>query len=181
VNYRSRDGRTIAGDGDERWLLPAFAEMHRVLKDDSFAVSFYGWPKADRFLRAYRAAGFNVAGHFMFPKSYASTTGYVRYQHECAHLLVKGSPWGRSDPIGDVIGWKYSGNRLHPTQKPVEALLPLIEQFCPPGGLLLDPFAGSGSSLVAARMLGRRYLGIELDASYHAIASKRLATPSQFH
>ena len=65
-------------------------------------------------------------------------------------------------------------NRLHPTQKPLPVLLPLVETFSLPGGLVLDPFAGSGSTLVAAKMLGRAYLGIELDAGYHAIASRRL-------
>lgn len=54
-------------------------------------------------------------------------------------------------------------------------LLPLIETFSAPDGLVLDPFAGSGSTLLAARMLGRPWLGIELDAEYHAIASLRLA------
>jgi site-specific DNA-methyltransferase (adenine-specific) len=52
--------------------------------------------------------------------------------------------------------------------------LPLIETFCPPKGLVLDPFAGSGTTLLAAHMTGRSYLGIELDANYHAIATKRL-------
>ena len=174
VNYKSRDGRTVPNDDNDRWLMPAFHRMHRVLKDDSFCVSFYGWPKADLFLTAYRAAGFRVAAHFAFPKRYTSTTGYVRYQHECAHLLVKGTPWARTDTIGDVIDWTYSGNRYHPTEKPIQVLLPLIETFCPSGGLVLDPFAGSGSSLLAAKALGRRYLGIELDAGYHAIAARRL-------
>jgi len=174
VNYKSRDGRTVPNDDNDEWLLPAFHRMHRVLKDDSFCVSFYGWPKADLFLTAYRAAGFRVAGHFAFPKRYTSTTGYVRYQHECAHLLVKGTPWARTDTIGDVIDWTYSGNRYHPTEKPIQVLLPLIETFCPFGGLVLDPFAGSGSSLLAAKALGRNYLGVELDANYHAIARRRL-------
>jgi hypothetical protein len=43
-----------------------------------------------------------------------------------------------------------------------------------PPGLVLDPFTGSGSSLLAAKMLGRGYLGIELDAKYHAIAQRNL-------
>lgn len=70
-----------------------------------------------------------------------------------------------------------SGNRLHPTQKPVEALLPLVESFCPEGGLVLDSFSGSGSSLVAARTLGRDFLGIELDAAHHRTATRRLNLP----
>ena len=177
VNYKSRDGRIVPNDNDAQWLQPAFHQMYRVLKDDSFCVSFYGWPKADLFINTYRAAGFRIAGHFAFPKRYTSTTGYVRYQHECAHLLVKGTPWERTDTIGDVIDWTYSGNKLHPTQKPIQVLLPLIEAFCAPAGLVLDPFAGSGSTLLAARMLGRSYIGIEVDAQYHAIAGRRLDHP----
>lgn len=175
ARYASRDGRRIVNDDNDRWLRPAFAQMHRVLANDRFAVSFYGWPHADKFIAAYRAAGFRIVGHLVFRKRYTSSTRYLRYQHECAHLLAKGNPALPQDTIGDVIDWTYSGNKLHPTQKPLSVLLPLIETFCPQHGLVLDPFAGSGSTLVAARTLGRSYIGIELDAKYHAIACRRLA------
>jgi|SRR5579884_105262 len=174
VNYKARDGRTVLNDDNDAWLKPAFAEMYRVLADGAFCVTFYGWSEADKFLAAYRAAGFRTVGHFVFPKRYTSRTRFVRYQHECAHLLVKGSPWAREDVIGDVIDWTYSGNKLHPTQKPISVLMQLIEAFSSPGDLVLDPFAGSGSTLAAARMLGRKWLGIELDAQYHALACQRL-------
>jgi adenine-specific DNA-methyltransferase len=175
TRYRSRDGRTVANDDNDAWLKPAFAEMHRVLLNDSFCVSFYGWPMADKFMEAYRAAGFRVVGHLMFPKTYASSTRYLRYQHESAHLLAKGNPAQLQKPIGDVIPWRYTGNKLHPTQKPVEALTPLIESFSSPGDIVLDPFSGSGSSLMAAKQLGRSFIGIELDKTYHTIAQRRLA------
>jgi adenine-specific DNA-methyltransferase len=175
TRYKSRDGRTVPNDDNAAWLKPAFAEMYRVLAPDSFAVSFYGWPQADRFMRAYRDAGFRVVGHLAFPKRYTSTTKFLRYQHECAHLLAKGNPKPPTETIGDVIDWTYSGNKLHPTQKPISALLPLVETFSPVLGTVLDPFAGSGSSLLAAKMLGRDYIGMELDAKYHAIAERRLA------
>ncbi len=174
ARYRSRDGRTVPNDDNDIWLKPAFAELYRTLQRNSFCVSFYGWPHADRFMEAWRAAGFRIVGHFAFPKRYTSSEKYVRYQHECAYLLAKGYPKEPRHTIGDVIDWTYSGNKLHPTQKPLPVLLPLIETFSAPGGLLLDPFAGSGSTLLAARMLGRSYLGIELDAGYHAAASGRL-------
>jgi len=177
ARYRSRDGRTVPNDDNDAWLKPAFADIHRVLKRHSFCVSFYGWPHADRFLTAWRAAGFRLVGHFVFPKRYASSEKYLRYQHECAYLLAKGYPRPSRSPIGDVIAWSYTGNRLHPTQKPVSALLPLIEAFSAPDGLVLDPFAGSGSTLMAAHQLGRDYLGIELDATYHAAAIQRLGSP----
>ena len=51
---------------------------------------------------------------------------------------------------------------------------PLIHAFSKPGELVLDPFCGSGSSLVAARDLGRAYIGIELTHRYHQIAASRL-------
>jgi len=174
ARYRARDGRTVPNDDNDIWLKPAFAELYRTLQRNSFCVSFYGWPHADRFMEAWRAAGFRIVGHFAFPKRYTSSEKYVRYQHECAYLLAKGYPKEPRHTIGDVIDWTYSGNKLHPTQKPLPVLLPLIETFSAPGGLVLDPFAGSGSTLLAARMLGRSYLGIELDAGYHAAANERL-------
>src|SRR5690606_21017292 len=63
----------------------------------------------------------------------------------------------------------------HPTQKSEAILIPLIEAFTQPGQVVLDPFAGSGSTLVAAAMTARRYLGIELNRQYCAAARNRLA------
>jgi DNA modification methylase len=176
ARYRGRDGRGVPNDDNDRWLKPAFAELYRVLADDTFAVSFYGWPHVDKFVAAWRAAGFRIVGHFPFPKRYTSKTRLVRYQHECAYLLAKGDPKEPAHVIGDVIDWTYRGNTLHPTQKPLGVLLPLAEAFSAPGGLVPDPFAGSGSSLAAAKLRRRAWLGIELDAGYHAAASQRLQT-----
>jgi site-specific DNA-methyltransferase (adenine-specific) len=68
----------------------------------------------------------------------------------------------------------YSGNKLHPTQKPVPALVPLIRSFTLPGETVLDPFAGSGSSCAAALLTGRKYIGIEMDDEYFQLAFERL-------
>jgi DNA modification methylase len=175
VRYRSRDGRSIANDADASWLPPAFAEIFRILRPDSFCVSFYGWSQADKFISAWRRAGFHLAGHLTFPKGYASTERFLRYHHENAYLLVKGNPPFPAVRIPDVIEWKYSGNRLHPTQKPLCILSPLIQSFSRPGDFVVDPFCGSGSTLLAAKLAGRRYLGVELDANYSTQAAKRLA------
>ena len=65
-------------------------------------------------------------------------------------------------------------NTLHPTQKPVGALLPLLMAFSQIGDVILDPFAGSGSTAVAAAMLGRHSIAIELSEQYAVIARDRL-------
>jgi len=67
------------------------------------------------------------------------------------------------------------GAAVHPTQKPLGIVTPLLAYSCPPGGLVLDPFAGSGTTLVAARLLGCRAVGIELQAHYCELAVRRLA------
>jgi len=54
-------------------------------------------------------------------------------------------------------------------------LKPIISTFCPVAGIVLDPFAGSGSTLAAAKELGRRYIGFEIDADHHRTATARLA------
>jgi site-specific DNA-methyltransferase (adenine-specific) len=174
VRYRARDGRSIANDDNADWLAPAFAELSRVLKWDRFCISFYGWGQTDRFLAAWRAAGLRPIGHFVFAKSYHSQARFCRYQHECAYLLAKGEPKPPAVSLPDVLDWRYSGDALHPTQKPLLSILPLVLAYSRPGDLVLDPFAGSGTTALAAKLLDRRYLGIELDSRYARLAQERL-------
>jgi adenine-specific DNA-methyltransferase len=141
-------------------------------------VSFYGWPAADRFARAWRRAGFYPIAHLVFVKPYTSNTRFVRYQHEMAYVLAKGRPPIPPEPIPDVLPWEYTGNGLHPSQKPVSILTRLIRAFSEPGAVVLDPFCGSGSTLVAARAVRRTYLGIELTAQYYDIATARMGRRS---
>lgn len=175
VGFRDRSGRSIAGDKTDEWLQPASNEMYRVLKKDALMISFYGWNRVDRFMAAWKNAGFSVVGHLVFAKTYSSKSAYVGYRHECAYILAKGRPALPQNPLPDVLGWKYSGNRHHPTEKPVTCLQPLIESFTHPNAIVLDPFAGSGSTCVAAAQLGRRYIGIELMDQYHRAGIARLS------
>jgi site-specific DNA-methyltransferase (adenine-specific) len=75
-----------------------------------------------------------------------------------------------------VIPAQSMNNRaVHPTEKPIGILDPLIKYACPEGGLVVDPFAGSGSTLDAARQAGRRGIGIEAHEPYAEAAALRLS------
>jgi len=179
AHYKDRSGRQIQNDDNAEWIYPAFREAFRVLKDDAFCLSFYGWNKVDSFFAAWKESGFRPVGHFTWVKRYRSSVGFTQACHECAYLLVKGRPEKPSNPPPDVLSWQYSGNKLHPTQKPVTALTPLIEAYTQPGDLILDPFGGSGSTAVAARHCNRHYVLFEIDESYFNAAKFRLLTGSR--
>jgi site-specific DNA-methyltransferase (adenine-specific) len=65
-------------------------------------------------------------------------------------------------------------NTDHPTQKPEKLMAKLILASCPPGGTVFDPFAGSGTSAVTAKKLGRNYVGVDINVEYCLWAEKRL-------
>ncbi len=70
---------------------------------------------------------------------------------------------------------KAGGNGVpHPTAKPLDLMLTIVEDFTRPGDLVLDPFAGSGTTGLACRILGRRFIGWEKDSNYHEVAMRRI-------
>jgi DNA modification methylase len=92
-------------------------------------------------------------------------------------LHLEGYGWTRTGCWTRCLSADASGSNRsrEPFEKPVPLLAELVERHAPPGGLVLDPFAGSGSTLVAARQTGRAVVGIELDERLCEIAAKRCA------
>jgi site-specific DNA-methyltransferase (adenine-specific) len=78
--------------------------------------------------------------------------------------------------------WSHSikdGERLHPTQKPIELMLELVRLFSDPDEIILDPYCGSGSTGAACLRAGRRFIGIEKDAAWARTATERLEAESR--
>ena len=78
--------------------------------------------------------------------------------------------------MGAMKDSEQDEGRVHPTQKPIDLLRRIVRHYTAPGATVLDPFMGSGTTGVACRMEGRRFVGIELDPGYFAIAKRRIET-----
>jgi len=104
---------------------------------------------------------------------------HYRRNYEFVLIAQKGSPaktWNGGNTTPNV--WRIPkiipSAEQHPTEKPVELMAKVIQIHSDPGDLILGPFCGSGTTCVAAKMLGRRYIGIDISPEYCAIAEERL-------
>ena len=117
--------------------------------------------------------------HPLFARTPEKTHPWISKTEEIYVLGTSMSLFGMSGVrdnvyITDIPGWSsYVAGIGHPTPKPIELMEELLHKT--PPGLIADPFAGSGSTLIAARNLGRRAVGVELDEAYCELAAKRLA------
>lgn len=177
-NRRQVKHAVIENDADLDWLGEVFRCVYAAMRRDSLCVSFYGWPDAEMFLTAWKAAGFMPKSHIIWVKNMFGLGWFTRGQHEPAYLLAKGEPQKPLHAISDVIQADTTKNELHPTQKPVSLCLNIVEAFTTEGELVLDPFMGSGTTLVAAKRARRKAIGIELNRDYCEMAVYRLKRES---
>lgn len=126
-----------------------------------------------------RIAGFQVKSELVWDKVYhgmGDTKAQFAPTHENMIFAVRGKfafPGGRPR---DLLTCEKvnSAHMVHPTEKPVALLEDIITSITRADDIILDPFAGSGSTLIAARNTGRHFLGIELDETYYRTALHRL-------
>lgn len=159
------------------WLMREVGrEVLRVLKDGGWFVSFVDWRQYPTLYGALETTNLRVNNMIVWDKcSFALGNGF-RNQHELAIVASKGTPTVHNRATGNVLNVKRLGNsELHPTEKPVGLFLPILRVVSPPGGIVLDPFMGSGTTGVAAAQEGRDFIGIERERSYYEIAERRIA------
>lgn len=184
----------------ERWpeLTADWKLSQDVIGYDEDGQPVYGdvrvvWEKhngsnfaADRFRRVHEQATHWYRGRWADVRHEVPTTAdavakQVRRSGQPAHTgLVRPSSYetvnGGPRLMRSVLRVRsMHGRAIHPCEKPVGLLAPLIEYACPAGGTVLDPFAGSGATAVAATMSGRRAVLIEANEAYAEKIARRLA------
>lgn len=177
INYVSQTGARIKNDkAPFIWFL---YDAFRVLKSGGTLLCFTRWDVEQTFIDAMKLAGFQVKSEVIWDKvmhGMGDCKAQFAPTHENVVFAVKGKFSFPGKRPRDVVTYHKlaSGEMIHPTEKPVGLLTSLVNAVTKPGDLILDPFAGSGSTLVAAKKSGRRFIGVELDDEYYEKARRRI-------
>lgn len=146
-------------------------EWHRVLKPGGHVLCFIDWRMCATCSDAIESADLRPLNLIVWDKGRIGMGRHFRHQHELVLHFSNGDPVAaqRRD-VPNVIQAKPPSNQGsdHPTQKPLALLREMLSVVCPPGGRVLDPFAGSGGTGIAARSLDREFVLIERQAEYVA-------------
>jgi site-specific DNA-methyltransferase (adenine-specific) len=159
------------------WLMRACAvQWHRLLVPGGHILVFIDWRMMPTLAGAIESADLRHLGMLVWDKTYFGMGSYFRNQHELILHFTKGRslPPQRRD-VGNVLRFPPVKGGEHPTEKPVDLMARLLSVVCPPGGTVLDCFAGSGSTGLAAKSLGCSFIGIERDPESCALATRRLS------
>lgn len=160
------------------WLTELLTECYRASVEQAVACVFTDWRQEPTTTDALQMAGWTWSGTMPWIKPASRPRkGGFKQSSEFIVWGVKGSLDHTRDLYlpGDFTASQPRKDRVHITQKPVEVMRTLV-RVCPEGGTVLDPFAGSGSTGVAALREGRDFIGIELSDHYADIAEERLRT-----
>jgi len=120
-------------------------------------------------------AGWRLTNTVVWDKGYAGLGAGFRAQHEFVVLASNGQAKWHSYDYGNVLKSTRLTDTDHPHQKPQDVVQKIVRTCSPIDGVVIDPFMGSGTTLVAAKLEHRNAIGIELDEAYCEIAAKRLS------
>lgn len=171
--------------GDERdqrshlaWMRLWLAECSRVLKDGAPVLLFTDWRQLPLTTDALQCAGFTWRGVAVWDKTEGVRPQLGRFRNQAEYVVwgSKGNmPLGRRAPVlpGVIRAAVRKADKHHMTGKPTDLMRQMV-RICEEGGRILDPFAGSGTTLVAAQDEGYGWTGIEMTQHYHDVALRRL-------
>lgn len=166
------------------WCALWLSQCLRVSKPGSPICVFADWRQLSTTIDAVQAGGWVWRGIVPWNKTEGVRPQMGRFRAQCEYVV-----WGSNGPmpqreeVGVLPGFFQcspgSEEREHIATKPI-AVMEQIVRIVPPGGLVLDPFAGSGSTGLAALKTGRRFLGFELSIEWAESARRRLGTGPLF-
>ena len=183
INFKShnamRGERKIVNDNSllyKEFIGVVLPELYRVLKNGSACFVFGHWRSSPVLLPLLEQL-FTVKGCIVWDKVSRGLGWHLSPQHEFIYLCHKGKVNKPIKTYTDI--WKIPRvfcdkvhYTLHPHQKPIKLLSKIINIY--PSDIILDPFAGSGTTLVAAKELGRQFIGFEIEQKYVDICNERL-------
>lgn len=160
------------------WMARSVAwESVRLMHVGDHALFFIDWRMYPIAYAAIENGGLRLANLLVWDKEMFGMGACFRNQHELIIHATRGvghEPMRRDIP--NVIRCAAVRNGEHPTEKPLLLMETILEPVIAQDGIVLDPFCGSGTTCVAAKKLGRRWIGIEIDPGYAEKARRRVAS-----
>lgn len=168
------------------WYAEWLKLARRALKQDGYACVFGNWRSLPTLLYAFAKIKWQVDSLMVWDKEWIGPAGPRQLRPTYEVVLFAGMPKARIDDrsASDVYRCRWmAGNSkttAHAAEKPVALMRHLVRLTTKPGGLVLDPFMGSGTTGEAAHLEGRRFLGMERETEYfHSIAVPRVRAAAQ--
>lgn len=184
-NMRKDKHLKIENDDNLDWLPVWLKDVRRVLRSDAHCYIFCSWHKVDVFKRELELHDFGLKNILIWNKG-GGGMGDLEGDYSPSYEMVLFCSLGKRKLNGkrdsNILPTGKTLNNYHPTEKPVSLLAYLIEKSTQKDDLVLDCFAGSFSTGVAAQETGRRFIGYEIEEKYCKIGDRRLdgVTPRLF-
>ena len=156
-------------------------ELYRILKNGSHCYIMTNHVNLQEILNTATNCGFHFIKSLIWNKGNKIMSQYYMSQFEYILFFRKGKAkrinhCGTSD-ILDIPNKKIkdeNGKNLHDTEKPIDLMKILVNNSSNERDIVLDPFCGIGSTVIASKMLNRQYIGVEIDTKYFNITKDRL-------
>jgi DNA modification methylase len=163
-------------------LRSVLVRSRRVLRPNSGAFVFCDWRMVPALAPALESSGLRYRNMLVWDKGSAGLGCGFKPAHEIVLEYSNGVTEYFSRTGQNVLRYRRvsSAVKEHGAQKPAPLIAEILSVAAPEGGVVLDPFMGSGSTLIAAQITGRRAIGCELDERNCEIAAKRLSQGSLF-